>query len=300
MSKRISRRSFVASLAAFSAFAARLPRLTRRLKVGHTGITWGVQPENAEAAIRDVGSLGFHAFESFATVLEWWETRGGIGQLLERAELPLRSAYCPFDLTSVSGRRDEVAKARRWGALIKKYGGSIAVIGPNPVARETFAFSESRSTILSALGDIGLALDDVGVAGAIHPHLGSCVQSRDEIFRVMDGVDARRIGLGPDVGELLASGADPLPIVKELASAIRHVHLRDYHAGTHGDGFCPLGQGDVDFAGIVDALETSHRMPMLMVELNPPMETARAPRAPLEAARAAKTYMESLGYAFRA
>jgi len=38
----------------------------------------------------------------------------------------------------------------------------------------------------------------------------------------------------------------------------------------------------------------------LMVELNPPMEAARAPRTPLEAARAAKTYMESLGYAFRA
>lgn len=299
MSKHISRRSFVASLAAFSAFGARMPRLARKLKVGHTGITWGVAPGNAEAAIRDIGSLGFHAFESFATVLEWWETRGGIGQLLERAGVPLRSAYCPFDLTSGSARRDEVAKARRWGALIKKYGGSIAVIGPNPVARESFAFSESRSTILAALGDIGLALEDVGVAGAIHPHMGSCVQSRDEIFRVMDGIDARRIGLGPDVGELLASGADPLAIVKELAPAIRHVHLRDFD-GTHGDGFCPLGQGRVDIASIVDVLETSHRVPMLMVELNPPVEAARAPRTPLEAARAAKVYMESLGYAFRA
>jgi len=300
MSKRISRRSFVASLAAFSVFGARMPHFTRKLKVGHTGITWGVAPANAEVAIRDLGSLGFHAFETFATVLEWWETRGGIGQLLERAGLPLRSAYCPFDLTRASARRDEVAKARRWGALIKKYRGSIAVIGPNPVARETFAFSESRSTILSALGDIGLALEDVGVVGALHPHLGSCVQSRDEIFRVMDGIDARRIGLGPDLGELLASGADPLPIVKELASAIRHVHLRDFHGGTHGDGYCPLGQGQVDIASIVDVLETSHRVPMLMVELNPPGETARAPRTPLEAARAAKTYMESLGYAFRA
>jgi inosose dehydratase len=300
MSKRISRRSFVASLAAFSVFGARMPRLTRKLKVGYTGVTWGYVPSTAEAAIHDVGSLGFHAFETFAAVLEWWETRGGLGQLLERAGLPLRSAYCPFDLTSVTTRRDEVAKARRWGALIKKYGGSIAVIGPNPVARETFAFSESRSTILAALGDIGLALEDVGVAGAIHPHIGSCIQSRDEIFRVMDGIDARRLGLGPDLGELLASGADPLAIVKELASAIRHVHLTDFDGGTKRDGYCPLGQGQVDIAAIVDVLETSHRLPMLMVELNPPLETARAPRTPLEAARAAKTYMESLGYAFRA
>src|SRR5262249_5855649 len=158
-----------------------------KLKVGHTGTTWGYAPSTVEAAIRDLGSLGFHGFESFGAVLEWWEARGGIGQLLERAGLPLRSAYCPFDLTRASARCDEVRKARRWGGLIKKYVGSIAVIAPNPVVRETFAFSECRSTILAALGDIGLALEDVGVVGAIHPHIGSCVQSRDEIFSVMDG-----------------------------------------------------------------------------------------------------------------
>ena len=31
----------------------------RRLMIGHTGITWGYKPENAEQAIKDVGSLGY-------------------------------------------------------------------------------------------------------------------------------------------------------------------------------------------------------------------------------------------------
>ena len=37
----------------------------RRLVAGHTGITWGFSPDDAQAAVRDVGSLGYHGFESF-------------------------------------------------------------------------------------------------------------------------------------------------------------------------------------------------------------------------------------------
>ena len=72
---------------------------TRRLKVGHTGITWGFKPTDAEEAIEDVGSLGFHGYESFGNVLEAWDTKGGLDKLLEAAQVPLRSAYCPVNLT---------------------------------------------------------------------------------------------------------------------------------------------------------------------------------------------------------
>lgn len=293
MSHSISRRTFVGAVAA-SFVAPRLTVPARRLKIGHTGITWGYALPAAEAAIRDVGSLGYHAFESFGSVLDAWEARGGLGRLLDAATLPLRSAYCPFELTNASVRRDELAKATRWGTLIKKYGGSIAVVGPNSVNRTTYDFRAQRSTIQSALGDIGRALEDVGVVGALHPHTGSCVQTADEVYGVMDGVD-HRIGLAPDVGELLAGGANPLTVVKDLLPVVRHVHLKDFNGGATHDGYCPLGEGRVDFAAIVEVLETSAAEPMLMVELNP----GTGGRTPLEMARVSKNFLQTLGYPFR-
>src|SRR5882672_8604443 len=84
--------------------ARALVRPARRFRVGHTGITWGYAPPNAEQAIADVGSLGYDAFESFGSVLDYWNPRGGLKRLLDVAQLQLRSAYCPFELTD-SGKR---------------------------------------------------------------------------------------------------------------------------------------------------------------------------------------------------
>ena len=64
----------------------------RRLQIGHTGITWGFKPEDAAQAIPDVARLGYHGYESFGNVLEAWEAKGGLGQVLEAHKLQLISA----------------------------------------------------------------------------------------------------------------------------------------------------------------------------------------------------------------
>src|ERR1700758_5125261 len=76
----------------------------RRLKAGHTGITWG---NNTAQAISDCGRLGFHGFETFGQVLASWEAKGGIGTLLEENHLPLVSAYCTYNMTDSMKQKDE-------------------------------------------------------------------------------------------------------------------------------------------------------------------------------------------------
>ena len=117
----------------------------RRLKVGHTGITWGFKPTDAEGAIKDVAALGYHGYESFGGVLEYWEQQGGFDAKLKAVNLPLQSAYCPINLTDPTKRKDEVAKIVRWGGLIKKCGGSVAVLGPNNVKRPAFDFAKEKA-----------------------------------------------------------------------------------------------------------------------------------------------------------
>jgi inosose dehydratase len=270
---------------------------TRKLKAGHTGITWGFSPADAERAIKDVAALGFHGYESFGNVLEAWESKGGLDALLKSAGLPLRSAYCPVNLTDPAQRKTEIEKMVRWGQLIKKCGGSVSVIGPNNVKRPEYVFADHKAHIVDALNEICKALDDIGVVGALHQHTGTCVETREETYAVMEAVNTRYVKFGPDVGQLQKGGSDPVKVVKDFLPVVRHVHMKDFDGGEHYLGYCPLGQGKVDIAALCDLLEGSGNDIMIMAELDP---SKGMPLEPLEAARINKLALQTLGYQFRA
>jgi len=295
----MNRRSFLKSVSVFGLGSltglASSPAPARRFKIGHTGITWGYKPENAPAAIQDVAAAGYHGFESFGHVLEYWETRGGLGQFLEPARLPLISAYCPTVLADPAKRPAELQKLVRWGKLIKQCGGRVAVIGPENVKRTEYDFAAVRPHIVAALNDYGRALSDVGILGALHPHTGSSVQTRDEVYAVYEATDPRYAKMAPDLGELLHGGADPLEVIRDFRPVIVHAHLKDWIGGQFNDGYCPAGQGKVDLAGCTAALERGGDDLMLMGELNP---DPKNPKPPAQLIGESRRYFESLGYTF--
>jgi inosose dehydratase len=268
----------------------------RRLKIGHTGITWGYRPENAEQAIKDIAAAGYSGFESFGNIIEAWEAKGGIGRLLDEAKLQLISAYCGANLTDAAQRSAEVAKLVGWGKLIKKYGGSVAVIGPNNVKRPSYDFAANKANIVATLNDICKALADVGITGVMHQHTGTCVEFRDEVYAVMEAVDTRYVKFGPDVGQLQKGGSDPVKIVKDFLSVIGHVHLKDFDGGPYWAAYCPLGRGKVDLQAVLNLLETQKALQVVMVELDP---DGPPPLKPLETAEISKAYLQKLGYTFR-
>jgi inosose dehydratase len=296
----INRRTFARTLIAGIAVA--LPRggltasAAKRLKVGHTGITWGFRPPDAEQAIKDVASLGFHGYESFGHVLEAWESQGGLKRILDASGLRLHSAYCPVNLTDPAKRRDEVDKLVRWARLIRGCGGSVAVIGPNNVKRADYRFADHKAHIVEALNDMGKAVADLGIAGVLHQHTDTCVETRDETYAVMESVDTRHVKFGPDVGQLQKGGSDPVKVVKDFLSVVHHVHMKDFDGGEHYLGYCPLGKGRVDIAAVAALLESSGNDLMIMCELDP---SQGQPLAPIEAARINKAEMAALGYTFR-
>jgi inosose dehydratase len=290
-----------AMLATPLAYGAETPK--RRLKIGHTGITWGYKPANAEQAIKDVGSLGYYAYETFGEYFGYWETRGGLGSLLEQAGIKLQSAYCNVILTNSDAtmRKGEVDKIVGWGKTIKSLGGTVAVIGPNPVGRGPnrtgYEFNDHKDDIVATLNDMGKALTDIGIIAALHPHTGMCVEKHDEIYTVLESVNTQYVKFGPDVGQIAKGGSDPVPIVRDFLELVEHVHLKDWDGGPNWTGYCPLGTGKVAIPEILDLLEKSKIKEMIMVELD--WGGANPPMAPIETARIAKTYLEKKGYTFR-
>ncbi|MDQ1483890.1 MAG: inosose dehydratase [Actinomycetota bacterium] len=121
--------------------------------------------------------------------------------------------------------------------------------------------------LLSNLDRLALFADRLGITATVHPHVGTMVQTADEVDRVLAGSG---IGLCLDTGHLLIGGADPVALSAEHAGRVRHTHLKDvdatwaaavrsgevtYTEAVRAGMYRPLGQGDVDIATIVDSLE---------------------------------------------
>lgn len=122
-------------------------------------------------------------------------------------------------------------------------------------------------TLLDNLDRLATAAEARGLAAALHPHVGTMVESGEDTQRVIDG---SRIGLCLDTGHLLIGGADPVALARDHAGRIAHVHLKDvravvagrvrsralsYTEGIRAGLYTPLGRGDIDIAAIVSALE---------------------------------------------
>src|SRR5581483_6086083 len=134
--------------------------------------------------------------------IEKLEPNGGIGQYLEKAHLPLISAYCTADLVDAAKQKDEMVKMVNWAKLAKKYGAHVIVMGPNQVKRNEYDFNAHKKDIVHALNENAKAITDLGMLAVLHQHTGTCVETRDETYAVLDAVDTNYVKFGPDVGQL--------------------------------------------------------------------------------------------------
>jgi inosose dehydratase len=308
MNRRIFSQTLVAAALGSRAVAA--GKLS--LQIGHTGLTWiplgggpGVprppidpmaDPQYVEAATRDMAGLGFYGIELFGNQIEAMEEHGGLGALLEKYNLPLISAYCGANLSVPAQRKDSIAKTLAWAKLVKKYKGKVIVVGPNGVRRNSYDFKASKNDIVTTLNELGKAVMDMGLTPVLHQHTGTCVETREETYAVLEAVDTRVMKFGPDIGQLQKGGSDPVKVVKDFLPLVQHMHLKDYLGGPEYLGYCPLGQGKVDIPAILSMMNGRQTAGLVMVELDSPPPQ---PMPAIETAKIAKAYLQKQGVTFR-
>ncbi|MGH2570442.1 MAG: myo-inosose-2 dehydratase [bacterium] len=150
---------------------------------------------------------------------------------------------------------------------------------------------------LDELAEAALARD---MAVAYHPHVGTVVQSREEIDRLMEST--RSVGLLADSGHVALAGADPLAVFRDHADRIAHVHLKNVRADVarrvrDGDWsfsravregvFTVPGDGGIDYQPIFGLLEEIGYSGWLVVEA----EQDPAKATPSEYAETARRYI---------
>jgi inosose dehydratase len=155
---------------------------------------------------------------------------------------------------------------------------------------------------LNAVGEITLA---EGVQSCFHNHVGSTIETREEIDRLWEMVDHNVVFMGPDTGHLAWGGVDVVKFCADYASAIKTMHIKDinptvlaegvqkewdYRTFTNHGIFTELGTGMVNFPAVFEILAKAGFQGWLIVET----DVTQQPTA-LRSAQISRDYLRSLG-----
>jgi inosose dehydratase len=112
--------------------------------------------------------------------------------------------------------------------VVSEQGHSIQGQENTPLFVEKPIFTEEDWNVLAKglnrLGELARAKD---MKIVFHHHMGTGVQTTEEINHLMDITDPKLVYLLFDTGHLYLSGENPIEVLEKHFSRIKHVHLKD-------------------------------------------------------------------------
>ena len=223
--------------------------------------------------------------------------------------LALASMFCWVSLEDQARQPDEIERAMGIARtlsgmevreLILGMRGSsqrIALAGRVPPDGSAGLTEQQWGTLADGIHRLARLCEPLGVRLAVHPHAGSYVETRAELQTLFRVTDPKALGLCVDAGHLVYGGADPVEVVKNFASRVSYIHIKDVDAAVLGQArergysfldalrayiFCELGNGRVKLRDFMDALREVGFSGWMIVEQDtsrlPPLETAQTNR----------------------
>ncbi|HEX6361092.1 myo-inosose-2 dehydratase [Actinophytocola sp.] len=172
---------------------------------------------------------------------------------------------------------------------------------------------ERLAALAEGLNDLGRLAENEGFKLAYHPHMGTGIQTQDDVNKLMLQTDPS-VHLLLDTGHLTWAGANLHEVITNHGARIAHVHLKDIRQQVRDnttldtasfEEFVRLGiftvPGDdgglVDFPAVLNALKDVRYDGWLVVEAEQdPLRTGTLPGLPgLYYAKLAREYLRSLG-----
>ncbi|MCI9339232.1 MAG: myo-inosose-2 dehydratase [Dorea sp.] len=180
---------------------------------------------------------------------------------------------------------------------------SIQGMTDHPIQEGKYVMNDEEWDLLTGgLNRLGRIAKEKGMVLTFHHHMGTVVQTEEEIDRFMASVDPELVFLLFDSGHLSFAGIDPEKVLRKYVDRVRHVHLKDlrkrvveqsrnekwsFLKGVREGTFTVPGDGDVDFAPIFKILEEADYRGWVVVEA----EQDPAKANPLEYALKARKYI---------
>ncbi len=148
--------------------------------------------------------------------------------------------------------------------------------------------------------------DAAGLRTVFHHHCAGYVETPDEIDALMQRTDPSLVGLCLDSGHATYGGGSPLELLSRHRARTWHVHFKDceprvaergrrerwdYRAALRHGLFCELGQGSVDFSGLLRDLQQANYDGWIVVE----QDVLPAMGSPVASATRNRQYLRGIG-----
>ena len=152
-----------------------------------------------------------------------------------------------------------------------------AVVGRAADRTPTTLYADALNRTYDALAQLRFEAEDRGVRIAVENVWNRFLLSPVETANLIDRLATPWVGVYFDTGNVMPFGY-PEDWIATLGSRIVRVHIKDYALARPGpDGFCPLGDGDVNWPAVITALKThaGYKGPMTYEGPGDPNEIAR-------------------------
>ena len=176
-------------------------------------------------------------------------------------------------------------------------GKNVSIFGNKPVYTD-----EQWELIAKGFNEMGRLAREKDMYFTVHHHMGTGVQTADEIDRLMEMTDENLVFLLFDTGHLAFAGEDAVAVLKKYVHRTKHVHLKSIRKDVIAEGkakgysfldcvragaFTVPGDGDFDFRPVFDILSDADYEGWVVVEA----EQDPAKANPFEYALRARKYI---------
>jgi inosose dehydratase len=216
-----------------------------------------------QRAIVEIAEAGYQAIELFDGNLA--EHEGKLTEFrkqLDRAGLSLLAVYSGGNFIFPEILPEELWRMRKAADLGAELGARHFVVGGG-AKRTVPATDEDYARLAATLDQITDLAAERGLLAHYHPHLTTMAETPEQIRKVFD---LSKICFCPDTAHLAAGGGNPAKLILEHADRIKYVHLKDFRPDPFA--FLPLGKGELDMNGILEALITIKYEGWIAVELD--------------------------------
>jgi inosose dehydratase len=296
------------------------------IRIANAPVSWGIyefegaaQKYNYERVLDEIKATGYDGLE-----LGPWgflpTDEASLNAELQALNLSLLSAFVPVKLVDPSTHNAALEHAIKVGRLLAACGarhlvladdnGTVPELVKQAGQRTGSALSDSQWKVVCAGVDrIAKTLhDQFGLQTVFHHHCAGYVETPEETRRLIEGTDPDLVGLCLDTGHYHYAGGDAVQCIKDLGERVRYLHLKDcdpvvreacirdgadYFEATARGVFCELGKGEVDFPGVLAAMEALGYDGWAIVEQDVLVNDLDAPK---QSAARNREYLRSLGY----
>ncbi|MCL1949845.1 MAG: sugar phosphate isomerase/epimerase [Turicibacter sp.] len=214
-----------------------------------------------KVVIGTIAESGYSMVEMFDGNLERFAANPTkLTTLLDSLKVKLGGVYVGANFIYEDSFPDELERIKATATLAAKLGAKHLILGGGAI-RAMGILDTDYGVLAKNLDIAAKVIKEVGLIPTYHPHLGSIVESPEQIHRLFSLTD---IGFCPDVAHLQAGGGNPLELIQTYYERIPYIHLKDYSS----EGFVPLGEGDIDLIGIANFLKEKNYQGDILAEID--------------------------------